>query len=134
MHRKILHGEISINRFLTMVDSHVEPAVLLGMTVLYNNRHREDLHSCCVIMPKAVYAGLWRSTFVEKSLPIPNNKQQQIKTMGEQTARLFNDLKDFNEDSRHVVRAGYRDFTIPIAPASRAPRRGFRPRGAAYCR
>ena len=78
----------------TMVDSHVEPAALLGMTFLYI-RHREDLHSYCGIMPAAVYAGLWRSTFVEKSLPIPNNKQQQIKTIGEQTARLFNDLKDF---------------------------------------
>ncbi len=33
--------------------------------------------------------------------------------MGEQTARLFNDLKDFNEYSRHVKRAGYRDFRNP---------------------
>lgn len=58
-----------------MVDSHVEPAALLGMTFLYI-RHREDLHSYCGIMPAAVYAGLWRSTFVEKALQIPDNNVQ----------------------------------------------------------
>ena len=50
------------------------------MTAIYDfilKRHREAVHFICGMIPETVYAGLWRSTAVEKTLPIHRNDIQR---------------------------------------------------------
>ena len=49
---------------------------IIGDTPFYTKCHREAMHSICGIIPETVYAWLWRSTAVGKTLPIPDNKQR----------------------------------------------------------